>query len=149
MKVKEILGKKGSQVWTLKSSQTLQEAVDVLANYHIGALVILDAKGNVEGIISERDIVRECHRNGQKFLTSPVCQVMTKRLLVGSLEDDLDYIMGIMTQNRVRHVPIVTDGKLEGMISIGDVVKAQLDDREYENHYLKNYMFGTSLEENR
>jgi len=143
MKVKEILEQKGPLVWSIRSKQTLQEAVDILANQHIGVLVVLNVKGDIEGILSERDIIRECHRAGEKFTQMKVQEIMTRRVIVASLEDELDYIMGIMTQNRIRHMPVVEDGKTLGMISIGDVVKAQLHAKEYENHYLKNYMFGT------
>ena len=142
MKVKEILQEKGSTVWTTQENATVKDVLGKLVEHRIGALVVTTGRGEVVGIISERDIIRECHRNSQQIETTSVGNVMTRQLIVGAPEDDLDYIMGIMTQNRIRHIPILSEGKLSGIISIGDVVKAQLHDTQYENHYLKDYLFG-------
>jgi CBS domain-containing protein len=142
MKVKDILSNKGSQVRTIKPQTTIHEALGSLVTHAIGALVVLDEADRIAGIVSERDIIRECHRNGRQIESTPVEKIMSKNLIIGSPEDELDYIMGIMTKNRIRHVPIVVGGKLEGIVSIGDIVKAQLQNKEYENHYLKDYLFG-------
>lgn len=142
MKVKDILARKGTHVWTIQGDATVHEALGMFVTYHIGALVVLNLKEEIAGIISERDIIRECHRDSKDIENTPVHQVMTKKLIVGNMEDHLDYIMGIMTNNRIRHVPIIEDGHLKGVISIGDVVKSQLQDTEYENRYLKDYIFG-------
>ena len=143
MKVKDILAKKGNQVWTVPENATIHDALAILVAQNIGALVVLNEKKQIAGIISERDIIHECYKNSKQIETIPVQQVMIRNLLVGTPDDNIDYIMGIMTNNRVRHVPILSEGQLQGIISIGDVVKAQLQDFQYENHYLKNYMFGT------
>jgi CBS domain-containing protein len=143
MKVKDILEKKGSHVWTVGENATIHDALGLLLDHRIGALVVLDEKNQIAGIISERDIIRECFKHSRQTETTHVSEVMTRKLIVGTLEDPMDYIMGIMTNNRIRHIPIIQEGKLQGMISIGDVVKAQLQDTEYENRYLKDYMFGT------
>jgi len=143
MKVKEILEHKGSHVWTVPSKATIREALGILVNQRIGALVALDDKGEIEGMLSERDIIRECYHQSKHADTTYVHDVMTSKIIVGHLDDNIDYIMGIMTHNRIRHIPIVHGKKLEGMISIGDVVKAQLSEKEYENRYLKDYMFGS------
>jgi len=144
VKVKEILEKKGSaKVWTVAPETTIHDALGILVNQKIGACVVLNQKEELVGIVSERDITRECYRRGQYLESTPASQIMTKKVLVGKMDDKIDYIMGIMTNNRIRHVPIVDEQhKLVGMISIGDVVKAQLQDTEYENRYLKEYMFG-------
>jgi CBS domain-containing protein len=142
MKVKDILSAKGSRVWTVKAKATIHEALGSLVEHGIGALIVADDKGQVSGIVSERDIIRECYRNGRQIEQTPVEKIMSRNLIIGSPEDELDYIMGIMTQNRIRHVPVIVGGKLEGIISIGDIVKAQLHNTEYENHYLKDYLFG-------
>ncbi len=142
MEVKEILKVKGPRVWSVKSSQTVYEALDILVKQKIGALLVYDEQGLVAGIVSERDIMRECYHNKEKFLETSVGKIMTTRLIIGAPSDSVDYIMGIMTQNRVRHIPIITQGRLEGIVSIGDVVKAQLKDSEYDKRYLKEYMFG-------
>ena len=142
MEVREILQKKGSKVWSIKTSQTLRDALQILVDHKIGALLVFDQKDNIVGILSERDILRECYQNTKSFDTAIVGKVMTTNIIIGAPEDKVQYIMGIMTNNRIRHVPIVSGGKLQGIISIGDVVKAQLQDSEYENRYLKDYMFG-------
>lgn len=142
MKVKDILSKKGSQVWTVNTQATIHEALGSLVEHSIGALIVTDETGRISGIISERDIIRECYRNGRQIENTIVEKIMSQNLIIGSPEDELDYIMGIMTKNRIRHVPVVVGGKLEGIISIGDIVKAQLQNQEYENHYLKDYLFG-------
>ncbi len=143
MKVSDILAKKGNQVWSIQESSTIHDALGMLVDKMIGALVVLDQKGEISGIVSERDIIRECFKNSKNIHNIPVGDIMTRKLIVGSPEDELDYIMGIMTKNHIRHVPVVVKGKLQGIVSIGDVVKALLQSKEYENHYLKDYMFGT------
>ena len=143
MKVKDILKNKGNQVWTIQGQRTIHEVLGVLVDKKIGALIVLDQKNEIAGIVSERDIIRECFQNSKNIHDIPVGDVMTRQVIVGNPEDELDYIMGIMTKNRIRHVPIVVEGKLQGIISIGDVVKALLHYKEYENRYLKDYMFGT------
>ena len=142
MKLKDILGKKGSKVWTVKASQTIQNALKVLVNQKIGALLVLDEKGGIIGIVSERDIVRGCYQSGKELDAMPVSQLMTKEVVIGSPEDETSYIMGVMTQKRVRHVPVVAGGKLQGIVSIGDIVKSVIEDSQYEIHYLKEYIYG-------
>ncbi|MBI4358597.1 MAG: CBS domain-containing protein [Candidatus Omnitrophica bacterium] len=142
MEVRDILQKKGSKVWSIKATQTLHEALQILVDQNIGALLVFDQKNNIAGILSERDIVHECHQSAKNLDTTPVSKVMTTNIIIGAPEDKVEYIMGIMTNNRIRHVPIVSGGKLQGIISIGDVVKAQLQNSEYEIRYLKDYMFG-------
>ncbi len=143
MKVTDILAKKGNQVWSIRENNTIHDALGMLVDKKIGALVVLDQKNEISGIVSERDIIRECFKNSKNIQTILVGEIMTRKLIVGSPEDEVDYIMGIMTKNHIRHVPIVEKGKLQGLVSIGDVVKALLQYKEYENHYLKDYMFGT------
>ena len=142
MRVKDILEQKGTKVLTVQGTANVHEALSILVKQNIGALVVVDEKGKIKGILTERDITRECYRRGEKVIKTPISEIMTQKLIVGRLDDEIDYIMGIMTKNRIRHIPIVANDELKGLISIGDVVKAQLDDREYENRYLKDYMFG-------
>ena len=142
MKLKDILKIKGPKVWTVREDQTVQEALHVMANQNIGALLVLDKSQRIVGIISERDIVRGCCYNAKGIGDEPVGQLMTKNVIIGSPEDEVSYLMGVMTQNRVRHIPVVAEGKLEGIVSIGDVVKSQLETQEYEIHYLKEYIYG-------
>ena len=143
MLLKEILSNKGTKVWSVKANQTVREALEVLVNQKIGALLVFDEKGEIAGIISERDIMRECYHDSGGWQSAPVNKVMTKNIVIGTPDDPVDYIMGIMTHNRVRHIPVLEGKKLQGIISIGDVVKAQLKDSEYENRYLKEYLYGS------
>lgn len=142
MKLKDILKTKGSKVWTVRANQSIREALDILVNQKIGALLVLDEKGGIVGIISERDIVRGCHEKGKDLERAHVSELMTKDVVIGSPEDETSYIMGVMTQKRVRHIPVVSEGKLEGIVSIGDVVKSEIEDSKYEIHYLKEYIYG-------
>ena len=142
MLLREILSQKGSKVWSVKANQTVHEALEILVTQKIGALLVFDEKNEIAGIISERDIMRECYHDSKGWESALVGKVMTKNLIIGTPDDLVDYIMGIMTQNRVRHIPVMKNRKLEGIISIGDVVKALLKDSEYENRYLKEYLYG-------
>ncbi|MCH7753832.1 CBS domain-containing protein [candidate division KSB1 bacterium] len=97
--------------------------------------------GKLEGIISERDILRESAERDKMLRTTKVFQGMTENVIVGVPEDDIEYTIGVMTKNRIRHLPILENEKIAGIISLGDIVNAQLDEREYDNRYLKQYMF--------
>ena len=142
MLLKDILSVKGNKVWTVRADQTVHEALEILVTHRIGALIVFGAQNEIAGILSERDIMRECYHNNKGWESQAVSKIMTKNLVVGTPDDSVDYVMGIMTQNRVRHVPVIKDKKLEGIVSIGDVVKAQLKDSQYENRYLKEYLYG-------
>jgi CBS domain-containing protein len=111
-----------------------------MVTHHIGSLIVLDDQGQVIGIITERDILRECTARSEQVKTILVQQVMTKDLIISVPADEVGCVMGVMTQNRIRHLPILDGGRLKGLISIGDVVKAQLEATESENRYLREYI---------
>jgi CBS domain-containing protein len=140
MKVRDILKVKGSQVYTIGPDQTVLDAVAILMQHRIGALLVRDRAGTVSGIISERDVLRECLHRSADLGRIAVREVMTSDLVVCVPDDDVDYAMGIVTKNRVRHLPIMDDDGVAGIISIGDLVKAGLEEAEYENRYLKEYI---------
>lgn len=140
MKVRDILKVKGSQVHSIVPEQTVLDAIAILMQHRIGALLVRDAAGAVAGIISERDILRECLHRSADLGRIPVRDVMTRDLVVCEPDDAVDYAMGIVTKNRVRHLPIMDGDRVAGIISIGDLVKAGLDEAEYENRYLKEYI---------
>jgi CBS domain-containing protein len=142
MKVRDILKDKGSRVDTIEAEKTICDAVKVLVEKNIGSLLVLDEKGGIAGIITERDILRQCDRCFEKFPETKVKDLMTKELIVASPDDDLDYVENSMTQNRVRHLPIILDKKLEGIISIGDLVNVLRGECKVENRYLKAYISG-------
>ena len=142
MKVQDILKVKGSQVHSIGPDQTVLDAVALLVQHRIGALLVRDAAGAVAGILSERDVLRECLHRSAELGRISVRDAMTGDLIVCVLDDDVDYAMGIVTKNRVRHLPVMDGDQVAGMISIGDLVKASLDEVQYENRYLREYITG-------
>ncbi len=142
MKIKTILATKGSKVVTIRAEATLKEAVDPLAKNNIGAMVVVEEGGKPVGILSERDIVRGCYENGRGLSSMPVAWLMTRQVITASPEDEISEIMEVMTVHRVRHVPVMRDGRLQGLVSIGDVVKALLADSQDQIHYLKEFIHG-------
>jgi CBS domain-containing protein len=140
MKIREILAVKGEQVHTIAPDRSILDAVALLVEHGIGALLVRAADGAVAGIISERDVLRVCRDRGALLAAIRIADVMTRELIVCVPDDDIDYAMGIVTKNRVRHLPVMEGGRVAGMISIGDLVKARLDAAEYENRYLREYI---------
>jgi len=126
MKVASILATKGRNVITIQPEQSLKDAAVLLTKHNIGALVVVDEAGQPVGIISERDIIREAARREAVF-SQPVSQVMTRDVMTGLPQDDLRSVTHTMTENRFRHLPIMDQGKLVGIISLADAVKAQRD----------------------
>ncbi len=144
MTIKDVIRQKGEKVYSLQTGETLREALANMTAHRIGALLIMDRNREIAGILSERDILRHLDNGGGILGKATVEEVMTPRhrLVVVAEDDDLDYAMGIMTRNRVRHLPVVAAGKLCGMVSIGDLIKAQLSCREHENKMLQDYIAG-------
>lgn len=142
MKVQDILHKKSGEVLTVYPHQTLLEASQILATHNIGALVVKDDQHHLVGILSERDIVRRLAEKGQDVGSLTVGQVMTTDVVIARPDDDVAYLSSTMTHNRIRHLPVMHKGQLVGIVSIGDVVKAQLDFYEGESLYLQTYIAG-------
>ena len=140
MHVAAVIKRKGSDVVTIASDRTIAEAVNVLAERRIGAILVMDGNDAVGGIISERDIVGALSRSGADVLTQKVGDVMTTDVRSCSCHDTIAEVMTVMTQERSRHLPVIDDGKVVGMISIGDVVKQRLDDTELEVESLRGYV---------
>ena len=144
MNVRTILeGKGSSSVIGIEPERSIQQAIGRLVEHNIGSLVVVDQAGQPLGIITERDILRACTRGVDQLESTRVEEIMSVDLIVGEPDDSVDYVMGIMTRNRIRHLPIVGDGGLLGMVSIGDVVKIQLQEVDYENRHLKEYIQGS------
>lgn len=140
MRLRDILSTKGSNVHTIEPAATLADVVEKLVKNNCGSLVVVEGD-RMAGIITERDILRACVRNSPSLEQTRVLDVMSGDVVSGSPNDSVNDTMGLMTDNRIRHLPILDhDGKLAGMISIGDIVKAQHDSLSMENHYLKNYI---------
>ncbi|MCX7908233.1 MAG: CBS domain-containing protein [Ignavibacteria bacterium] len=142
MKVKDILKQKGPEVFTIGDEKTLADAVKVLAANNIGVLLVLSSEAKIVGIISERDIIRKLASDPEGCLSTKVKDVMTRQVIVVEPEDDLEYVERVMTQNRCRHVPVISNKVLVGLISIGDIVKSMHKETEIENKYLKDYIAG-------
>ena len=127
MKISAVLATKGMNVVTIHPEQTIREAIALLNKHNIGALVVVDAASKPVGILSERDIVRHATKSQDIFAAS-ISQVMTRDVVTGSPQDDLNAVLQTMTDRRFRHMPVVDEGKLVGIVSIGDLVKAQLNE---------------------
>lgn len=128
MNIGNILASKGDKVYTIQPDQSLKEVIDLLTERNIGALVVVDSTGKPVGILSERDIVHLAARDGEAMFKHKVADCMTKNVIMATPHDDVQAVLKTMTDKHFRHMPIVDDGKLSGMISIGDVVKAQLNE---------------------
>ncbi len=140
MQVKQILQRKGHEVMTASPGTPLPEAVRMLETHRIGALVITDDEGRVQGIFSERDLVSAVARHGEKAMQLSVGEVMTRDILTCCMDDTTDTLMQTMTEHRVRHLPVVEDGQLAGLVSIGDVVKQRMEEIAFEAEQMKMYI---------
>ncbi len=140
MTVEKILRRKGSNVATIEASATLADAIKVLAEGNYGALVVSPDGKKVQGILSERDIVRGIGRSGRDILDEPVNKHMTANVVTCEITDHAASIMGLMTQRRIRHVPVVEDGEMIGIVSIGDIVKSRIDELSTEAEAMRDMM---------
>jgi CBS domain-containing protein len=140
MTVNDILLYKGSQVITIEPAATLAAAVRMLAQRRIGALLVTGADHRIVGIISERDIVRVLDEKGTAVLGAPVAEVMTRRVVTCDRNETIAEIMERITSGKFRHVPVIDRGRLAGIVSIGDVVKARLGELEHEQDALREYI---------
>lgn len=140
MQVETILQSKGHTVYTVEAGAPLSEAVRILNTHKIGAVVVVDAKGKVAGILSERDIVRRLETDPVALLAAPVRNAMTAKVITTTAAASVSDLMEQMTRHRIRHIPIVEAGKLVGIVSIGDVVKRKIEETEQEATALKEYI---------
>ena len=124
MKVRDILRHKGTVVITTTPETSLYDALGTLVNYRVGALVVMNSEDKTVGIITERDVLRVCATHSSDLDHNTVAAHMTTQLIIGVPEDEVGYVMGIMTNNRIRHLPIMEGERLKGIVSIGDLVKA-------------------------
>jgi CBS domain-containing protein len=146
MTLREILQSKGYLVHTIGSTASLDDVVQMLVRRNCGSLIVTDgtspAAGQMVGIITERDILKACAQHGAALAQLNVGDVMTRNVAIGSPSDSVEDTMGLMTERRIRHLPVIEDGQLLGLVSIGDVVKMHHDRLTMENHYLKSYLQG-------
>jgi CBS domain-containing protein len=138
--VSDLIKRKGSAVTTAPPETTVATLLDLLAEHRIGAVVV-SADGGVDGIVSERDVVRALRTAGPALLDAPISTVMTSDVVVTGPGDTVEDMMRVMTERRIRHVPVVTeDGRTAGIISIGDVVKSRIDELEADRDQLIGYI---------
>jgi CBS domain-containing protein len=139
MRIADVLRNKGAAVATVTPDTTVSELLAGLAEHNIGAMVVIGPDG-LAGIVSERDVVRKLHERGAEILTRPVTEIMTTLVATCAPSDSIDVLSGLMTTNRVRHIPVVDAGQLAGIVSIGDVVKTRMEELETEQEQLQAYI---------
>jgi CBS domain-containing protein len=139
MRIADVLRNKGGSVATITPETSVSGLLTELAVHNIGAMVVMSQDGLV-GIVSERDVVRKLHEIGGEILRLPVSEIMTTVVATCTPEDSVDSLSALMTENRVRHVPVVVNGRLAGIVSIGDVVKNRLEELEAEQQHLQAYI---------
>lgn len=138
--VRDILNTKNDNaVVTIRPEQTVAEVAGVLHAHRIGAVLVSEG-GEIVGVLSERDIVRGIAQRGQVCLEEPASTLMTRLLVTCGPDDDLPSLMELMTDRRVRHIPVMVDGRLQGIISIGDVVKSRIAEIEFESEAMRRYI---------
>ena len=142
MNVEQILRRKGDWVATIRPDATVGEAVDRLNRERIGALVVSGDGEGIDGVLSERDIVIGLREYRDNLLAAPVSDIMSRVVVTCDRGDDVGELMAEMTNRRIRHFPVVTDGRLAGIVSIGDLVKSRLDEVEFEAHSLRSFIAG-------
>lgn len=140
MAVTHILKSKGSTVFTVRPEDSVQAIVDTLARHRIGAVLVVDGAGGLLGIVSERDVVRAMAGNLAAVAGKSAADIMTEKVRTCAPGDTEADLMQLMTEHRIRHVPVVSDGRLAGMISIGDVVKNRIDQLLDERNHLLGYL---------
>lgn len=142
MKTKDILAEKGTHVVTVKETLLLADVVSMFLNNHIGSVVVVNNFDEVIGIVAPNDVLKAIQHHPEYITSITVSEVMTRNIIVVTPEDDIDDLMTIMTQNRIRHLPVIDKGELRCLLSIGDVVKAKTTMRDVEISYLTDYIEG-------
>lgn len=140
MILEQILNDKGRDVISVRSDSTLQAVAKVLDDKRIGAVVAVDADGNLAGVLSERDIVRQVARHGEPALSMAVSETMTRDVVTMPTSESLDAALQLMTDRRIRHLPVTSDGQMVGVLSIGDLVKWKIAGAEAEAEAMKSYL---------
>ncbi|WP_324653104.1 CBS domain-containing protein [Georgenia sp. H159] len=140
MRIHDILRRKGDSVVTIRSDATLSELLDLLTEHRIGAVVVSDAEGEATGVVSERDVIVHLQAEGTSLGGVRVRDLMTAPPVTCSPDDDLEALARTMTERRIRHLPVLVEGRLAGVVSIGDVVKQRLDQLQDERDQLVGYV---------
>ena len=141
IKISDILRVKGGEVISLPSDSTVRELIAILAERRIGAVLVVDGS-DLRGVVSERDVVRRLHTDGDAVLATELVDLMSSDVVTCGMDDDLDTIAATMTERRIRHMPVMRDGTLVGVVSIGDVVKSRMEQLQSESDQLTHYITG-------
>ncbi len=142
MRISDVLRHKGSDVATVAPTALVSDLVAALAEHNVGALVVVDNDA-VVGIVSERDVVRQLDQHGGDLLNSPIAEIMTADVVTCAATDTVDALAATMTERRIRHMPVVAEGRLVGIVSIGDVVKHKISALQFERDQLDHYVHQT------
>jgi CBS domain-containing protein len=137
MSIETILKYKGKEVVTTGPATGVKQAAELMHQKNIAALLVVEGQ-MIRGIVTERDIVRALVRYGADLLSKPVSEIMTEKLITGSPDDSVKHVMAVMTRHHIRHFPVLRNGRLEGLISIGDVVRNRVDELELEANVLRD-----------
>jgi CBS domain-containing protein len=140
MRIRDILRNKGTAVATVRPDATVRDLLATLAELNIGAVVVSRDETTIAGIVSERDVVRRLHERGARLLDAPVSEIMTAEVRTCEPDHAVDDLRKVMTTHRIRHIPVTKDGRLVGIVSIGDVVKSAIDELESEREHLVDYI---------
>ena len=143
MLVKDILNQQKRKIITAGEKTTIKQAMKLMVDNKISCLPVLEDDGKLVGIISDKDIFWKIYETECHIREMTVGEVMTSNLIVGVPEDEVPYIAGVMTENKIRHVPIIQQDRMIGLVSVGDIVKTQMENIKIENRYLQQYISGS------
>lgn len=140
MKVSAILKTKGGTVYSITADSNLRDMVREMIARRVGSLLVVDANGVTQGIVTERDLLRTLNKGGAQWDTIKIGDIMSRQIVFGSVTDTVEQAMNIMTDHRIRHLPVMDGERLAGMLSMGDIIKASLTESNYQNKLLKSYI---------
>lgn len=144
MKLKDIVKAKGSTVFSIDPDKSVKDAIDMLVRYNVGSLLVIEDAQPV-GIFTERDTLRAVAKDPTSLEGIRIGDMMSTELIIGDLEDEVEDAMQVMTEKRIRHLPVMTEERLAGLVSIGDLVKSQYEEKSVTVRYLKDYITGNHL----
>jgi CBS domain-containing protein len=142
MRVRDVLKTKGDRMFTIEPEATTSEAVARMVDNNIGSLPVIDQGGQLVGVVSERDLIRELHDRGDQFPFTLIRAAMTLDPITCDIDDEVEAVMGLMSERRIAKVPVLDRGRLVGIVSVGDVIKTLYARIKDENHHLMDYLYG-------
>lgn len=140
MKISTILKTKGEQVYTISPESTMKDMVNEMLARRAGSLLVVDAEGATVGIVTERDLLRNLRKLGSQWEELSVEAIMSRDVVFGKIDDTIDEVMSVMTERRIRHLPVMDGERLAGVLSLGDIINAALNESTFQNKLLKTYI---------